>query len=513
MQVIIPMSGSGQRFNDAGFTTIKPLIEVHGKTFVEYVISLFSPNDQFIFICDEKHLAETALRTVLLNLVPTATIVAIAAHKKGPVYAVQQAFDFIDDNAPCIVNYCDFFMNWNYTQFTNAVLESNCDGAIPCYTGFHPHLLHTHNVYAGCKIDENKKLISIKEKFSFEIDKTKGHHSVGTYYFKSGKLLKYYVDDLIKKEYNLNGEYYASMLYEQMLEDGLFINVYDGITHFCQWGTPQDFTEYKMWTDIFIKNKNYGVLQHQCHLPNTTMLMPMAGNGKRFLDEGYLLQKPLIAVDGLPMYKRALQDLPQCDKHIFIIKNDINLTELPSNSTIIAIEATTQGQATTCLLAKDQINNTQSLFITPCDNGLIYDITAFKKLQQQADVIIFSFRNNTAVVNNPNQYGWVQVENNVSLSISCKKAISETPMQDHAITGAFWFKQGNYFVTAAENMITQQRKINNEYYVDECINDCIKMGLKVFVFEIAHYICWGTPNDLRTYLYWQNYFNQLGNAV
>jgi NDP-sugar pyrophosphorylase family protein len=513
MQIIIPMSGSGQRFKEAGFTTIKPLIAVHGKTFVEYVVSLFSPHDDFIFICDEKHLLETGLETVLLKAAPKATIISIAAHKKGPVYAVQQAFDVINNDSPCIVNYCDFFMNWDYAQFVKNVLESNCDGAIPCYNGFHPHLLHAHNVYAGCKIDEHKKLIGIKEKFSFEVDKTKGHHSVGTYYFKSGKLLKYYVDDLIRKEHNLNGEYYASMLYEQMLADELFIKVYDDITHFCQWGTPQDFAEYKMWSDIFITYKKYGVVQHQCHLPNTTMLMPMAGNGKRFMDEGYLLQKPLIEVDRQPMFQRALQDLPQCDKNIFIIKNDITLSELPHNSNIITIEQTTQGQAATCLLAKDQINNIQPLFITPCDNGLIYDISSFKSLQIEADVIIFTFRNNNAVVNNPNQYGWVNVDNNIAISISCKKAISENPMQDHAITGAFWFKQGADFVTAVETMIAQERKINNEFYVDECMNDCIKMGLKVFVFEVAQYICWGTPNDLRTYYYWQKYFNQLTNAV
>ncbi len=513
MQVIIPMSGIGQRFKEAGFTTMKPLIEVHGKTFVEYVVSLFSPQDHFIFICDEKHLTETNLKEVLLGIAPAATIVPIASHKKGPVYAVQQAFGVIDDDEPCIVNYCDFFMNWNYTQFVKSVSESNCDGAIPCYTGFHPHLLHAHNVYAGCKIDDNKKLISIKEKFSFEADKTKGHHSVGTYFFKSGKLLKHYIDDLIIKEYSLNGEYYASMLYEQMLEDGLSINVYDEITHFCQWGTPQDFAEYQMWSQIFVKHNNYSTTQHQCHLSSTTLLMPMAGNGKRFSDEGYVLTKPMITVDGKPMFQRALQDLPMCDKNIFITKNDSELTKMSANSVRITVQETTEGQAATCLLAKDHINTTTPLFIVPCDNGLVYDITAFKNLQQQADVIIFSFRNNTAVVNNPNQYGWVNVDQNLAISISCKKAISAQPMQDHAITGAFWFKKGSDFVAAAENMIAQQRKINNEYYVDECMNDCIKMGLMVFVFEIEQYICWGTPNDLKTYFYWQSYFNQIVNAV
>ena len=50
-------------------------------------------------------------------------------------------------------------------------------------------------------------------------------------------------------------------------------------------------------------------------------------------------------------------------------------------------------------------------------------------------------------------------------------------------------------------------KINNEYYVDMAINDAISMGLRCVVFEIESYICWGTPNDLKTFEYWQDCFS------
>ena len=29
-------------------------------------------------------------------------------------------------------------------------------------------------------------------------------------------------------------------------------------------------------------------------------------------------------------------------------------------------------------------------------------------------------------------------------------------------------------------------------------------------FEVDNYICWGTPNDLKTYQYWQRFFNKVG---
>jgi len=49
---------------------------------------------------------------------------------------------------------------------------------------------------------------------------------------------------------------------------------------------------------------------------------------------------------------------------------------------------------------------------------------------------------------------------------------------------------------------------NGEYYVDDVINQNIKYGLKVKAFEVSDYICWGTPDDYETYLYWQKYFDK-----
>ena len=53
--------------------------------------------------------------------------------------------------------------------------------------------------------------------------------------------------------------------------------------------------------------------------------------------------------------------------------------------------------------------------------------------------------------------------------------------------------------------------INEEYYVDMAINDAIALNLRCVLFEIDSYICWGTPNDLRTFEYWQSCFNEWDN--
>ncbi len=505
MTVIIPLSGKGQRFIDAGYQAIKPLIKVHGKTILSYVVDMFDKNDDFVFIINETHAQETNIKSEILNLVPGAQILTIPAHKKGPTFAVLAAAHFISDTQPCIINYCDFFMQWNYTAFKTFIANSNCDGAIPCYIGFHPHLVHSQNVYAGCVVDYDNNLIAIQEKHSYTENKFNSHHSVGTYYFKSGAMLKKYAQLQIEQDINLNGEYYCSLLYPQMITEGLKIKVFDKIAHFCQWGTPFDLKEYEYWSAIVNR-----VPQKKTDFDAaTTLLMPMAGNGQRFVDCGYTTLKPMLPVLDKPMFLAALNDLPKAQNHIFITKETLDANIIPENSKQIIIEQTTQGQACTALLAKSYINNNKPLMISPCDNGMMYNQDQFLLLTQTADVIVFGFSQYQAVQNNPQQYGWVlKDEANKIEKISCKQAISNYPINDYAITGAFWFKRGAAFVQATEQMIAANETINNEYYIDVAINYCIANGLNVMLMPIDYYICWGTPNDYETFNYWYKFHHQ-----
>ncbi len=250
MQIIIPMSGLGQRFKDAGYTDIKPLIKVHGKPIIEWVVSMFPGQHEFIFICREEHLDNTPLERELKRIKPEGKIVSIEAHRLGPVYAVSKVFDMIKDEEEIITNYCDFFQDWDFAHFSETVKQRGCVGAIPCYTGFHPHLMHHENLYASCKMDEKHSLLEIREKFSFEEDKTKAFHSGGTYYFSRGATVRKYFKQLMDEGISLNGEYYISLVYNLLVKDELDVLVYDHVPHFCQWGTPRDLQEYVTWMDI-----------------------------------------------------------------------------------------------------------------------------------------------------------------------------------------------------------------------------------------------------------------------
>lgn len=184
------------------------------------------------------------------------------------MYAVLQSKDHIKDDEPSIVNYSDFSMNWNYPDFKQKAEVLNFEGAVPSYSGFHPHLLHG-NLYAGVKIDKDNNVLDIQEKHRYTDDPMDTWHSGGTYYFRKGSFIKKYFQELMDRKLDINGEYYVSMVYQLMLRDNLPIYMYP-ITHFCQWGTPQDLEEYKSWSKAFTKraqgtfpDDQWHRLQHQ----------------------------------------------------------------------------------------------------------------------------------------------------------------------------------------------------------------------------------------------------------
>jgi len=515
MHIIIPMSGIGKRFIDAGYEDPKPLIVVDGKTIIEHVCDLFPNEDKFTFICNSKHLAETKMREVLQSIKPNANIVEIPNHKKGPVYAVSFVENLIEDDEEVIVNYCDFGTYWDYEDFLKHTRERDADGAIPSYKGFHPHMLGSTN-YAFMR-DENQWMLEIKEKEPFTDNRMDEYASNGTYYFKKGSYVKKYFAELMQKDINLNGEYYVSLIYNLLLEDNLKVSIYN-IQHMLQWGTPQDVEEYNTWSKYFknaIEEK-----EKPKALENSITLIPLAGRGSRFAKVGYKAPKPLIEVSAKPMIIQAANSLPNSQNHTFVTLQE-HLENYPLEKTlkdqyqdakIVSINEVTQGQAITCSLGLEDADTDASLLVAATDNGMIYNHKKYQELIEDStvDAIIFTFRHHVSSKNNPQMYGWVKTDNKENaIGVSVKVPISDSPYEDHAIVGTFWFRKVEYFNKALENLLKKDIKVNGEYYVDSLMGELISLGLNVKVFEVDDYICWGTPDDYETFVYWQSFFHKV----
>jgi NDP-sugar pyrophosphorylase family protein len=250
MQIVIPMSGFGERFRAAGYTVPKPLIPVEGKPIIAHVIDMFPGENEFYFVCNEDHLGnpEFLMEETLLRYCPDGKIIAIPPHKLGPVHAALRVRDLIDNAEPTVINYCDFTCYWDFEAFSSFVEESGCDGAIPAYRGFHPHSLGS-TYYAYLKT-EGSRVLDIQEKQPFTDTPMQEFASSGTYYFKSGEMAIQYLERTIEEDWRTGDEFYVSLTYKPMFADDRDIRVYE-LQHFMQWGTPEDLEEYQRWSAAF----------------------------------------------------------------------------------------------------------------------------------------------------------------------------------------------------------------------------------------------------------------------
>lgn len=514
MQIIVPMSGFGERFRRAGYDVPKPLIEVEGKPIIAHVIDLFPGEKRFLFICNQDHLDEPAyrMREILAQYCPGGEIVAIPPHKLGPVNAVVQVAEQIDPDEPTIINYCDFTCYWDYNAFKTYAQQTGCDGAIPCYRGFHPHMLGSVN-YAYVR-ETNGWIDDIQEKKPWTDTPMNEYASSGTYYFRSGRqALDACRKSMQRPELALNGEYYVSLAYKPMLDEKKRVGVFE-IEHFMQWGTPDDLATYNAISKAFRRLATSD--QKPAHHAGTVMI-PMAGAGSRFVAAGYDKPKPLIPVSGRMMAAQATLDMSDAPNRIFVLRKDLPSladirqsleTEFPG-STIAALNDLTDGQARTCLLAMDGVDLEAPLTIGACDNGILYERAKFEALfdDPATDVIVWGARGHPGAAHKPNMYGWIDAEAGAVRRVSVKTPLSD-PRHDPIIIGAFSFRRARDFVAAAERMIARDGRINGEFYVDTCINDAIALGLNVRLFEVDAYLCWGTPDELRTFQYWQSCFHK-----
>ena len=514
MRVIIPMAGSGERFRRAGYTLPKPLIDVDGRPMIAHVLDQFPAEWPVLFGVSRAHLEDPALNLAetLLSLRPNAQIVAVEPHKLGPVWTLKDMIAHIDANQPAIVTYCDWASAWDPEHFLRFVRESGCDAAVQAYRGFHPHTLRS--AFHAYIREKDGWMLDIQEKRPYTNQPTAEFASNGIHYFSSGQCLAKAVEQSVARDMRAVGEFFVSIACKALADDGARIAVYE-VPHFHNWGTPEDFAEWQGWRRTFARLTE---IRHPAS-HSGTVLVPMAGLGERFSRAGFTLAKPLIPVSGRPMAVQALADLPEAPHRVVILRTDMHgradvevaLKQAFPDLTIIRLDAPTDGQARTCLLGLDGADPDAPLTIGACDTGAVYDPARLMALllPNGPDVVIWTMRGHPGAERQPQAYSWVDADDTGRVrGISVKSPLGN-PARDPILVGNFTFRRARDFKAAAMRMIRKDARMGNEFYVDQCINEALEMGLRVAMLELDHFLCWGTPDDLATFEYWQSCFHKL----
>jgi len=232
------------------------------------------------------------------------------------------------------------------------------------------------------------------------------------------------------------------------------------------------------------------------------VLIPMAGAGSRFAEQGYTFPKPLIEVGNKPMIQVVVDNLNIQANYIFIVQQEhyekynleTVLNMVAPGCTIVQTSGITEGAACTTLLAKEYINNEKPLIIANSDqfvewnsNEVLYAFTT-----EGVDGGILCFNSTHP------KWSYAKLDENGFVSEVAEKQ----PISTNATVGIYYWSRGSLYVNSAERMIERNIRTNNEFYVCPAYNQLVEDGGKVRVKNIAEDGMWGlgTPEDLKHFL-------------
>ena len=236
------------------------------------------------------------------------------------------------------------------------------------------------------------------------------------------------------------------------------------------------------------------------------IVLPMAGRGSRFVEAGYTMPKPLIPIHGIPMIKVVVDNLtPKCEHRFLFVcqqehidKYDLlpKLKSYAKNVEIIGINGITEGQVCTALLAKDFFNNDEPLMSANTDQFIDFDINDYlESIEERClDGMIMTMKSNDP------KWSYAKInDDGYVIETAEKKVISS-----NATVGIFNFSHGSDLVRSAEQMISDNVRVNNEFYTCPCYNYLIREGKKIGIYPIGEeyngMYGLGIPKDLDFFL-------------
>ena len=235
------------------------------------------------------------------------------------------------------------------------------------------------------------------------------------------------------------------------------------------------------------------------------IIMPMAGEGSRFIKEGWTIPKPLIELKGLPLFLRAvrsvtIEGVPM--KYSFIVRKehieryqiDRRIKSLLPNANVLFVEKTTRGAVETCLMAENLMADEDAIIVLDCD--LEFRSQTFMDgikniLEQPSSVanggMLVSFESLEP------RYSYAEVDGNMIVKRTAEKEV----ISSHALCGAYFFSSAKGFLKAAHRLMNEPVFTKPEYYVSLLYNYLLADGETVRLAQMEEYYSYGTPEELR----------------
>jgi NDP-sugar pyrophosphorylase family protein len=232
------------------------------------------------------------------------------------------------------------------------------------------------------------------------------------------------------------------------------------------------------------------------------ILMPMGGLGQRFRDVGIDTPKPLIEVDGMPMFEKALRSFDSYpgDVSLIVVVRSADdaihgiarrIMETRPEARIVFLDHDTQGPIESALVAEGELDLSQPVVVMDCDIAFVSDeyLSLIESNVDTFDGVLLSFPSSAP------RYSYVEMDDRGFAIRTAEK----DPISNHALMGAYYFRSGAVFVAAAKAVMARGLSPQRpEFYMSLTYNELIADGSAVGV-ATGDFYCFGTPRELEDY--------------
>lgn len=227
LNVLIPMAGAGSRFEAAGYTFPKPLIDVRGKPMIQVVVENLNIDAKYIYIVQKGHYEKYNLEYLLRLITPNCEIVQIEGITEGAACTTLLARDLIDSEDSLVIANSDQFVEWNSGETIYSFMADGIDGGIVTFKATHPK-------WSYARVNESGIVEEVAEKKPISDIAT-----VGIYFWKHGADYVKYANKMISKNIRTNGEFYVCPVFNEAIEEGKRFRI-RSIEQMWGLGTPED---------------------------------------------------------------------------------------------------------------------------------------------------------------------------------------------------------------------------------------------------------------------------------
>lgn len=253
------------------------------------------------------------------------------------------------------------------------------------------------------------------------------------------------------------------------------------------------------------------------------IVIPMSGIGKRFIEGGYGVPKPLIEIDGKPIIHHVVDLFPGETKFTFICNQmhldttnmrDILSTIAPQGK-IVSIDPHTLGPVYTVSKIMGLIDDDEEVIVNYCDFGTYWDYADFLSHthNRDADGVVVAYKGFHPHMLGTTQYAFMRDKEQRMLEIKEKEAFTNNRMQEYASNGTYYFKKGRYIKKYFCELMENDISLNGEFYVSLIYNLLVRDGLNVSIYNIQHMLQWGEPHDFASYSNYSDYFTHIINKT